>query len=314
MLFSNPAKPFIAQRADPWIIRGEDNSYYFTASVPEYDRIILRKAEKLRDLATAEEVTVWRKRETGILSANIWAPELHLLDGKWYIYFAAADTTETKDGLFNHRIYVLENSSPNPLDGFWKEKGSVKTMWESFALDATVFSHNGINYLVWAQKDPSIEGNSNLYIGILENPWTLAEPMTMIAQPEYDWEKIGFLVNEGPAAIIRDSKVFITFSAGATDFNYCVGLLYADLNVDLLDESSWKKLSDPILHTNEKKGIFGPGHNSFTKTEDGEELFVFHARNYKEIEGDPLYDPNRHCYLCRVIWDERDFPDINLDH
>ena len=39
---------------------------------------------------------------------------------------------------------------------------------------------------------------------------------------------------------------------------------------------------------------YGPGHNSFTKSEDGtEDLMIYHCRNYTEIKGDPLFDPNR---------------------
>ena len=51
--------------------------------------------------------------------------------------------------------------------------GRIKTKWEYFALDATTFEHKGIRYYVWAQKDPEIEGNTNLYIAKLLNPWTV---------------------------------------------------------------------------------------------------------------------------------------------
>ena len=149
-------KPIILQRADPWIYKHTDGYYYFTASVPEYDRIEIRRSKTINGLAESEAVTVWRKHKEGMLSANIWAPEIHYIDGKWYVYFAAARTTETKEGLFDHRIFVLENESENPLEGSWVEKGQLKTNWESFALDATTFEHKGIRYLVWAQKDPNI--------------------------------------------------------------------------------------------------------------------------------------------------------------
>ena len=82
-------KPFIEQRADPYIIR-KDGWYYFTASAPEFDRIILRKARTLAGLPDAVEKIVWTRHAEGPLSCNIWAPELHSVDGKWYIYFAAA--------------------------------------------------------------------------------------------------------------------------------------------------------------------------------------------------------------------------------
>ena len=43
-------KPFIEQRADPYVYRHTDGTYYFTASVPAYDRIILRRSNTLMGL------------------------------------------------------------------------------------------------------------------------------------------------------------------------------------------------------------------------------------------------------------------------
>ncbi|WP_088032210.1 family 43 glycosylhydrolase [Evansella clarkii] len=301
--------PLIEQRADPWVYKHEDGYYYFTGSVPEYDRIEVRRAKTIEGLRGAEQVTVWRKYETGPLSANIWAPEIHYIEGKWYIYFAAARTTETRDGLFDHRMFALECEAANPLEGSWTEKGQVKSKWETFCLDATSFEHRGVRYYVWAQKDPEIEGNSNLYIAEMENPWTLKEEQVMISTPEYDWEKIGFYVNEGAAVIKRNGKIFMTFSGSATDNNYCMGLLYADEDADLLNPDSWKKLDHPVFQTSGKNGQYGPGHNSFTVSEDGEkDVLIYHARNYEEIEGDPLYDPNRHTRAQVISWNEDGFP------
>ncbi|WP_245599962.1 glycoside hydrolase family 43 protein [Paenibacillus harenae] len=296
-------QPIILQRADPWIYKHDDGFYYFTASFPEYDRIEVRRASTIAGLAEAEPVVAWRKHATGMMSANIWAPEIHFIDGKWYIYFAAARTTETNDGLFDHRMFVLENASANPLEGEWVEKGQIKTMWESFALDATTFEHRGTRYLVWAQKDPDIKGNSNLYIAPMANPWTLAADGVMLTKPEYDWEATGFLVNEGAAVVGRDGRIFISYSGSATNHHYCMGLLEASEEADLMDPASWTKSPQPVLKTDEALGLFGPGHNSFTKSEDGQDdILVFHARTYKEIVGDPLYDPNRHTFVRKLQW------------
>ncbi|MCM3164165.1 family 43 glycosylhydrolase [Metabacillus litoralis] len=305
--------PLIEQRADPWVYKHTDGYYYFTASVPEYDRIELRRSQTIEGLTNADAKVVWVKHESGLMSANIWAPEIHYIDEKWYIYYAAARTSETNDGLFDHRMFVLENSSANPLEGEFIEKGQIKTKWESFALDATSFEHKGIRYLVWAQKDPEIFGNSNMYISEMENPWTLKGEQVCITTPEYDWEKIGFLVNEGAAVLKRNGRIFITFSASATDFNYCMGILTADENSDLLDPASWHKTPEPVFVTSEETGQYGPGHNSFTVSEDGtQDILVYHARNYKEIEGDPLYDPNRHTRVQPISWNEDGTPHFGV--
>ncbi|RUT29862.1 alpha-N-arabinofuranosidase [Paenibacillus zeisoli] len=304
--------PLVEQRADPWVYKHNDGYYYFTASVPEYDRIEVRRSSTLEGLRDTQPVVAWRKYETGMLSANIWAPEIHFIQGKWYIYFAAARTTETKEGLFDHRMYVLENTSANPLEGEWVEKGQVRTAWESFALDATTFEHQGRLYYVWAQKDPEIEGNSNLYISAMSNPWTLSGEQVMISTPEHPWEVIGFKVNEGAAFLKRNGRIFISYSASATDHNYCMGLLSADESSDLLDPQSWTKSPEPVFQTNEETGQYGPGHNSFTVSEDGQDVLIYHARNYKEITGDPLYDPNRHTRAQVFGWNENGTPNFGI--
>lgn len=305
--------PIVRQRADPWVYKHSDGYYYFTASVPEYDRIEIRRSATIQGLGEATPVVAWRKHPAGMMSANIWAPEIHFIGDTWYIYFAAARTAETKDGLFDHRIFVLENPNFNPLEGTWEEKGQLKTGWESFALDSTTFEHRDVRYLVWAQQDPAIRGNSNLYIAPLRNPWTLGGPPVMLTKPEYPWEIVGFWVNEGPAVLRKNGRVFISYSASATDFNYCMGLLIADENSDLLDPASWRKSLRPVFQTSEENGQYGPGHNSFTVSEDGREnVLIYHARNYKRIEGDPLYDPNRHTRAQRLGWKPDGTPDFGV--
>jgi GH43 family beta-xylosidase len=301
--------PILLQRADPWVYKHTDGYYYFTASVPEFDLIELRRSETIQGLGEAEPVVAWRKYETGPMSANIWAPELHYIDGKWYIYFAAARA----DDIFDHRMYVLENDSANPLEGKWVEKGQVKTDWESFSLDATTFENKGERYYVWAQRDPNIVGNSNLYIAKMVSPWEIEGPQVMITKPEYDWETIGFLVNEGAAVLKRNGKIFMTYSASKTDFNYCMGLLTADENSDLLDPASWEKADKPVFQTSEENGQYGPGHNSFTVSEDGkQDILIYHARDYKEIEGDPLWDHNRHTRAQVFTWNEDGTPNFGV--
>ncbi|WP_233004690.1 glycoside hydrolase family 43 protein [Exiguobacterium aurantiacum] len=300
----------LEQRADPWVYLHTDGYYYFTASVPEYDLIELRRAKSLQTLRTAEPVTAWVKHETGPMSDLIWAPELHHIHGKWYLYFAAAKSRDIVNGLFDHRMFVLENESANPLEGEWVEKGQVQTEWDSFALDATVFEHKGTHYLVWAQKDPSIDGNSNVYIAELENPWTIKLPQVMLTKPEYDWETRGFLVNEGAAVLKRNGHIFITYSASATDENYCMGMLCASEDADLLNPASWSKSFRPVFQTNADVNQFGPGHNSFTVNEKGEDVLIYHARTYTEIEGDPLYDPNRHTRAQVFTWNEEGRPEF----
>ncbi len=289
--------PLVRQRADPWVLRADD-AYYFIATVPEYDRIELRRASSLGALGAADAKVIWRKHESGPASYHIWAPELHRIDGKWYVYFAAGRAND----IWAIRIYVLECADADPLTGAWTERGQLKTNWESFSLDATTFEHRGARYLVWAQHDPVFGGNTCLYIARMDSPWSITGKQTRITAPELPWEVIGFKVNEGPAVLVRNGKVFITYSASATDANYCLGLLSADENADLLDASSWKKSPVPVLATSDHARVFGPGHNCFTTLPDGRDVLVYHARDYRDIVGDPLNNPDRHTRASLVRW------------
>jgi len=304
---SGISNPLIPQRADPWCMRHTDGFYYFTATVPVYDRIELRRASTIAGLATAEAKVIWRKHESGPMSYHIWAPEIHNVNGKWYIYVAAGQA----DDIWAIRIYVLECSAANPLEGQWLEKGQLKTNWESFSLDATTFERRDIRYLVWAQKDPKIRGNTNLYIAKMDTPWSITGEQVMITKPEYPWEQILFWVNEGPAALIRNGRIFISYSASGTNHNYCMGLLTADEDADLLDAKSWQKSPVPVFKSCPANSQYGPGHNSFTIAEDGKtDLLVYHARNYKDIVGDPLHNPDRHTRVQILCWKPDGTPDF----
>ncbi len=301
--------PWIEQRADPYVCKRE-GWYYFTASVPEYDRIILRRASSLRDLQTAKEHVIWTKHKDGIMSEHIWAPELHYIDGKWYIYFAAGE----KENVWDIRPYVLECSGQDPIDDPWIELGKMQRAkedvfsFEAFSLDGTVFENKGEKFFVWAEKVGVGKQISNLYIAKMETPNKLKTVQVLLTTPDYDWERVNFWVNEGPAVVKRNGTIYLTFSASSTGACYCVGLLTADENTDLLDPGSWKKERYPVLTSDSQKGIYGPGHNCFTQSEDGKDLMIYHARQYPEIEGDPLYDPNRHAMIMEIEWNEDGTP------
>lgn len=302
-------KPLIRQRADPFIARREDGYYYFTASVPTYNGIELRRARSIAGLADGKPVMVWHKPATGPCSDLIWAPEIHFVRGTWYVYFAAAPSREQKDELFQHRMYAIHTDAENPLKGDWAFAGQIDTGRDTFCLDATIFEHDGALYYVWAQKDVNIPGNSNLYIALMKNPLELDSEPVLLSRPEYDWETRGFAVNEGPAVIKHGGRIFISYSASATDENYAIGLLWADEDADILDPSSWTKSKKPLLTSSPAHSVFGPGHNSFTVAEDAEtDLLVYHARTYTGIQGDPLWNPDRHTFVKPLKWDGDGMP------
>lgn len=92
---------------------------------------------------------------------------------------------------------------------------------------------------------------------------------------------------EGAAVLKKNGKIYMTYSGSATDHNYSMGLLTALDTSNLLDPESWSKSEMPVFVSNEDNGIYGPGHNSFTTSEDGSKsILICHARSYKEIIGE----------------------------
>jgi GH43 family beta-xylosidase len=310
---SSPAVSYdnslIQQRADPHIIKHTDGWYYFTATVPEFDRIVLRRAQSIQALKDASETTIWRRKSSGVGSNQVWAPELHFIDGKWYIYVALGVANQ-----WRIRAFVLEGTGSNPLAATWTEKGLIKTNWDTFSLDASTFVANGTRYLIWAQQEPSrSDENSSIMIAPLQNPWTIRGTAVAISRPTLSWERIGYKVNEGPYVIQRNGKIFLTYSASATDYNYCMGLLTATAGSDLLNPASWSKTPNPVFTSNANTNQWGPGHNSFTVSEDGlSDIMVYHDRGYRDINGDPLNDPNRRTRVQKLYWKADGTPDFGV--
>lgn len=301
---------WIAQRADPYVYKHTNNDYYFTASLPEYNGIALRRAKTLKGLQSAEEIMIWKKHENGPMSFHVWAPELHYLDGKWYIYFAAG----MAEDVWNIRPYVLECMGEDPLTDEWVERGMMQCADEdefsfrAFSLDATILKNKGKNYFIWAEKVGVGKQISNLYIAEMESPLKLKTVQVLLTTPDYDWERKGFWVNEGPAVLYRNGKIFVTYSASETGIDYCMGMLTIDEDADILDSRAWQKKRYPVLASDASKTIYGPGHNSFTKDEEGNDILVFHARTETEIVGNPLYNPNRHAMLMKFDWSDEGEP------
>ncbi|MCC4212944.1 glycoside hydrolase family 43 protein [Leeuwenhoekiella parthenopeia] len=298
--------PIVPQRADPFVYKDSDGTYYFIATAPEYDRIEIRKSNTLNGLGTAEPKVIWTKHETGKMGAHIWAPELHKIDGKWYVYFAAGEVED----VWKIRMFALSTDAADPTEGTWKEEGQMTTEQDSFSLDATPFEHKGKRYLIWAQAKSPYEGTS-LVLAEMDSPTSITGKELIITYPKYDWELKGYKVNEGPAVLKHADKIFITYSASATDANYALGLLWVDVDSDLMNPESWNKSETPVFYTNAEVRRFGPGHNSFTKSEDGKnDVLIYHARVYEQVRGNSLYDFNRHARARIIEWDENGFPNF----
>lgn len=316
---------FIKDRADPFVTKSDDGWYYFTSSYPMYgcddkngyDRIILRRAKTIDSLANAEEKVIWYEKNSDSAFRFIWAPEIHKIGGKWCVLFAASGS---KKNVWDIDCHIIMCGGDDPYNDEWIDKGKFigfdDFSFNGFSLDMTYFECNGKHYVAWAQNG----GNSNVYLATInpDIPWETTCPAVLLTRPEYDWERVNIPVNEGPAVMIQNGRIYLAFSASATGPEYCIGLMYADENASLTDISSWTKLNTPLLTSADLDGEYGPGHNSFVKDENGDWIFVYHSRDEKCFKSecgyanhDPLYDPCRSARKRKVLWDEKGFPILN---
>jgi GH43 family beta-xylosidase len=305
--FSNP---IVSQRADPSIYRSSDGYYYLTDSVPAYNLVELRRATTIQGLSSAVPVTVWAAPRTGSDTTWVWAPDIERFNGSWYIYFSAGAATNP---FGTHRIYVMHTRAANPLTVAWTFDGKITTNWESFSLDATSFVLGGEHYLVWAQQDPKIRSNSNVYIAKMSSPTRITGTQVRLTQPTLSWERSEIAVNEAPAVIQKNGKVFITYSANATGAAYAMGLLTASASADLLNAASWAKSSTPVFATDPANSVYGPGSNTFTVSEDGRaDILVYSARSYPNPTPNALDDPNRSIRAQQISWGKDGSPQFGV--
>jgi GH43 family beta-xylosidase len=264
--FTNPVAP---SGADPWVVRW-NGAYYYCRSFR--GAVWVSRSERLQDVFRAPAVLVWRPPAGAPCARDIWAPELHHLDGRFYVYLSADDGRNER-----HRMYVLEGDAEDPLRPF-ALKGRLATEPDRWAIDGTVLETAAGRFLVWSGWEGTANVSQSLYVGRLANPWTLCGPRVRISTPQLAWERRGRpLVNEGPAVLRgRDGRVFVVYSAsGSWTDDYCLGLLELR-GQDPLEASAWCKSPDPVFSRSSR--VFGPGHPSFVRSPDGsEDWIVYHA-------------------------------------
>lgn len=269
--------PLLSSGPDPWVVK-KDSFYYYTHTLG--NRIAIWKTKKMSELGTATTQTIWTAPSSGPNSRNVWAPEIHYINNKWYAYYTAGDAS----GLSTQRTFVLENANADPLSGQWTDKGQIlDPAADFFAIDGSVFQYNGNQYFVWSGQASASDNTQRIYIARMSNPWTLATPRTLISSPQYAWETNGAppAVNEGPQFLQNPGgKVFLIYSAsGCWTDDYALGMLTLTDGGDPLNPAHWTKSATPVFTKKPAAAAFGPGHNSFFKSADGKEDWILYHAN-----------------------------------
>ncbi|WP_306216218.1 family 43 glycosylhydrolase [Actinoplanes sp. RD1] len=294
--FTNPvaAAPY---GADPWM--GYYNGNYYVATTTWNSQIVVKKAASVAALPGAPETVVF----TGTAAAsccNVWAPSLHQLNGRWYLYYSAG-TAACCDG---QRSFVLESSGSDPL-GPYTFKGQLNVQANNgWAIDGSVATINGQNYFLYSAWVGDLQ---SLFIAPLTNPWTAGAYGTRISSPAYDWEKSGANVEEAPYVLQRNGVTYLTFSASSCNTpDYKLGMLTLT-GSNPLAASSWTKKSTPIFQRSDANSVYGPGHHSFFTSPDGTETWLAYHANETTAQG---CGATRTTRIKKVTWNSDGTPNL----
>ncbi len=270
------AVPGTAQTAKNPIL---DHADPFITSQPVAGRYLLLAT-------TGDNITIWSGPtvETAATDARtvftpsnglreLWSPTLWHMDGRWWIYFTA--TVPGKE----HAIYALESETDNAL-GSYSFKGALDLGGHA-AIDPSVLTVGGMPYLMYVTVD---SGANEIYMVRLAGPMQPVGAASLIAKPEYPWEKgagstRNYPVDEGPTALYHAGKTFVVFSASDTASpRYCLGLLTFK-GGDPLQATSWVKSPEPVFAASPEHGVWGPGRGTFAVGPDGADWLLYAAKS-----------------------------------
>ncbi|TLS48647.1 carbohydrate-binding protein [Paenibacillus antri] len=306
--YSNPLKP--ERGADPWVYKHTDGYYYYMTTA---GGVSIWKSKTLSGLTSGEKTEVWTLPSAGPNSREMWAPELHYLEGKWYIYYTATDRRPNGTGdPLKRRTFVLENDSPDPTKGTWIDRGQVFDPDNDYwAIDGTVLEHNGELYFAWSGKPYDYAGGEQrIYIATLSDPVTMSSNRVELSRPTYDWETGGTPINEAPQFLKRDGNIFLVFSAShCSSDEYKLGFLSAPEDADLLNPEAWTKHPTPLFQQSPENGAYGTGHNSFTTSPDGTENYMVYHANPESGQGCGQFRQTR---LQKVEWNPDGTPNAGV--
>lgn len=271
--------------------------YYYSETQKGQESIVVRRSQTIAGIGQDSGVCVWRAPKKGRNSNAVWAPELHHINGKWYIYYAADNGRNE-----NHRMWVLESEGNDP-QGKYHCRGELKT--DGWAIDGTVLTlDDGRMFFIWSGWPGKKNGQQNIYIAPMSDPATLSGPRTLICEPEFDWERVAMPICEGPQVLRRNGDIFIIYSAsGSWTPDYCLGLLH-NRTQDPLNAAAWRKHSSPVFQKTEH--VWGVGHCSFVKSLCQTEDWILYHSKAEKTHG----WTDRDVHAKRFTWTAEGLPDF----
>ena len=299
--------PMMSNRADPNIVYYNGKYYAMgTSDTGGMKTLFIRSSDTLAGLkdqkagtateggykVEGQDVYLFGENDGLGHKGYHWAPELHVINGKLYCFYATFPAGKAGDENITNSpnwagpsAYVMElkdGGDPTKTADWLEHRVQAKDVGvlspHGLSIDMTYFEAGGKSYIAWSQGDQERKGaKANVSIAEVnsDKPWqAITEPQRLM-RPEWGWELDG--VNEGPNVLVSGGKVYMVFSAQLVTPQYATGMLIANVGDDLTDPASWTKSNYPWLHNGTFAGQFGLGHNSYFTDPYGDTYNVYHA-------------------------------------
>lgn len=299
--------PMMSNRADPNIVYYNGKYYAMgTSDTGGMKTLFIRSSDTLAGLkdqkagiateggykVEGQDVYLFGENDGLGHKGYHWAPELHVINGKLYCFYATFPAGKAGDENITNSpnwagpsAYVMElkdGGDPTKTADWLEHRVQAKDGGvlspHGLSIDMTYFEAGGKSYIAWSQGDQERKGaKANVSIAEVnsDKPWqAITEPQRLM-RPEWGWELDG--VNEGPNVLVSGGKVYMVFSAQLVTPQYATGMLIANVGDDLTDPASWTKSNYPWLHNGTFAGQFGLGHNSYFTDPYGDTYNVYHA-------------------------------------
>jgi GH43 family beta-xylosidase len=277
--FANP----LYKGADPWVTFKD--GWYYLCQADAKGRLEVWRSSTLTH--RGERKVVWTPPQRGWNRAQVWAPELHFVRGRWYIYYAASDGRNA-----NHRMGVLEAATGDP-QGPYVDRGQLYTgddvrrgSHNRWAIDGTVLDLHGQLYFLWSGWEDHRDVQ-HLSVARMSDPCTVSSDRVQLCPNNcHAWEHVGERrwergLHEGPQVLVRNGRVFLVYScSGSWQPSYKLGMLSMDEWADPMDAASWTKHPKPVFESTRE--VFGVGHCCFTQSPDGrEDWILYHSKRFR---------------------------------
>lgn len=272
--FTNPT--IDGNYADPFVF-SFNNAYYLLATESD-GSVSIFKSNNFANWRGAEHKRLWMPP-----NPPVWAPEMHNIDGNFYVYCALPDGPADAD----HRTHVLKGTDPTDPTAPFEDLGVISTPDLNYMIDATVLKYGGKNYLIWSGKEnPQTETIQHIYIAEMSSPSTLIGERVDLHAPfhtdgsriDWQWSPNQYGVNEGPQILQNGNQTFLIYSAcGSWDPCYSLAIMGLDGDdKNPLDPAAWWRNDDGPVFTKSDKTV-GTGHASFTTDTRGTPYIIYHA-------------------------------------